>query len=74
MKKLFLVFALFIFAAPLLEAGPLGMRPLSGLSQGGPRARIASMRARIQERRANRQARKAAKAAAAAPAAAVAPQ
>jgi len=78
MKKLFLFFALFISAVPVSEAGPLGLRPLSGLGRangGGPRARIAGIRQRIQERRANRQARRDARAAAklAAPAAVAAP-
>lgn len=74
MKKLFLLFALFISAAPIVEAGPLGLRPLSGLRQGGgPRARIAGIRSRIQARRAARQARRDARAAAAAPAAVAAP-
>ena len=80
MKKLFLFFALFISAVPVSEAGPLGLRPLSGLGQangGGPRARIARIQARRdarQARRDARQARRDARAAAklAAPAAAVA--
>ena len=73
MKKLFLLFALFISAVPVSEAGPLGLRPLSGLGQangGGPRARIARIQARRDARQARRDARAAAKLAA--PAAAVA--
>lgn len=56
MKKLMLILSLFAVSVPTVQALPrLGGLP--GLSQGGPRARIAAIRQRIQERRAARQAR-----------------
>lgn len=70
MKRILLALALFAVAAPMAEALPFG--PRSGLNQGGgPRARIAAIRAKIQARKAAKQAKKDAAAASAAPAAVV---
>ena len=65
MKHLLLALALLMAAAPMAEALPFG--PRARVSQGGgPRARIAAIRAKIQARKAARQAKRDAAAAAAA--------